>query len=75
MEVNCDNMEFCCIFHNASFIKLSAVNSDFDIVGFEIIDNSLRGWERVKRFYVNDYEEDTISFYCESFEISNIKEA
>ena len=51
------------------------VNSDFDIVGFEIIDNSLRGWERAKRFYVNDYEEETISFYCESFEISNIQEA
>ena len=38
------------------------------IQGFEIIDNKQSGWENDKKFFVNDYEDGFLSFYCKNVE-------
>ena len=56
-------------FENVSNLQLSDIYYPFQISGFEIVDNSSRGYQKDMRFFVNDFEEGQISFYCESFEI------
>ena len=41
------------------------------ICGFEILDYSSRGYKKDSRFFVNDYEEGKLSFFCENFEVFN----
>ncbi len=43
------------------------------ISGFDILDISDRGWEKV-HFSIGDYEDDRISFFCENIEIRAIEE-
>ena len=57
------------IFGNVSKINMSDVSYPFQICGFEIADNSSRGYQSDCRFFVNDYEDGILSFYCESFDI------
>lgn len=68
-----ENQNACFVmFENVSDLKLSAIFYPFQICGFEIVDCSARGYQKDVRFYVNDYEEGCISFYCEKFEIFDI---
>ncbi|MBQ3489460.1 MAG: hypothetical protein IJA86_02595 [Clostridia bacterium] len=57
------------IFENVSKLKLSEISYPFQICGFEILDYSSHGYQKDNRFFVNDYEDGTLSFYCENFEI------
>ena len=57
------------VFENVSKLKLSEISYPFQICGFEILDYSDRGYQKDTRFYVNDYEDGTLSFFCKSFEI------
>ena len=67
-EYNNENSYFI-IFQNVSKIKLSEISYPFQICGFEILDYSSRGYQNDSRFFVNDYEDGKLSFYCEDFEI------
>ncbi len=57
------------IFHNVSSLNIKNFSMPYQIGGFEILDNNDKGWEKSHRYSVNDYEDGTIKFYCESFEI------
>ena len=57
------------VFENVSCINLSDMSYPFEIVGFEILDYTSRGYSKDTRFFVNDYENGQLSFYCEDFEI------
>ena len=35
-----------------------------------IEDNSIKGWQKDVRYSVSDYEDSSISFYCENYDIS-----
>ncbi len=59
------------VFQNASVIKLSHISYPFQISCFEIVDNASRGYQNDSRFFVNDYDDGDLSFYCEDFEIFN----
>ena len=66
------------VLHNSDFYVLDCYGvtslciEDFSypiiISGLEIIDNSLKGWQKEKRYYFHDFEENAISFYCEKIE-------
>ena len=50
---------------------MSDISYPFQICGFEILDYSSRGYQKDSRFFVNDYEDGKLSFFCENFEIFN----
>ena len=62
------------LFRNVSKLKLSEISYPFTVCGFEILDYQARGYQKDSRFFVNDYEDGTLSFYCENFEIVNATE-
>ena len=64
-----DENVYMIVFENVSKIKLSDISYPFRICGFEIVDNGARGYQGDSRFFVNDYEDGRLSFFCESFEI------
>ena len=66
MTYTADGSEpFVAEFRNVSSLNLRETSFPFEFSGLEIIDNSQRGWERDKRYFVNDYEDGRLSFYCE----------
>lgn len=66
-----DQNTYYIVFENVSKLVLSEISYPFQICGFEILDCSSRGYQKDMSFYVNDYEDGKISFYCENFEIFN----
>lgn len=66
-----DQNSYLIIFENVSKLKLSEISYPFQICGFEILDYSMRGYQKDTRFFVNDYEDGSLSFFCERFEITN----
>ena len=64
-----DQNSYFIVFENISELKLSEISYPFQICGFEILDYSSRGYQKDSRFFVNDYEDGTLSFFCENFEI------
>lgn len=59
------------IFNNVSKLMVKDISYPFKVDGFEIIDNSSRGFQRDCRYLVQDYEDGLLSFVCENFEIFN----
>ena len=55
------------IFGNVSKINMSDVSYPFQICGFEIADNSSRGYQSDCRFFVNDYEDGVFSLLLRIF--------
>ena len=66
-----DQNAYFIVFENISKLKLSEISYPFQICGFEILDYNSRGYQKDSRFFVNDYEDGIISFFCENFEIFN----
>ena len=64
-----DQNTYFIVFENVSKLKLSDISYPFQICGFEILDYSSRGYGKDSRFFVNDYEDGRLSFFCENFEI------
>ena len=56
-------------FHNVSNLEIHDISKPFQIVGFDIVDNKERGWDNSSRFYIYDFEDNKISFYCEWYEL------
>ena len=66
-----DQNGYFIVFENVSKLKMSDISYPFQICGFEILDYSSRGYQKDSRFFVNDYEDGKLSFFCENFEIFN----
>ena len=64
-----DQNSYCVVFENVSQLKLSDISFPFQICGFEIQDLSSRGYQKENRYFVNDYEDGKMSFYCEDYGI------
>ena len=64
-----DERPYSIDFNNISNLSISSISYPFQICGFEILDYSSRGYDKDSRFFVNDYEDGKISFYCENFDI------
>ena len=66
-----ENKSLFIVFRNVSKLNLSDISYPFQICGFEIKDNNFYGYEKDFRYFINDYEDNAISFYCEIIEIIN----
>ncbi len=66
-----DQNAYLIVFENVSKLKMSDVSYPFQICGFEILDYSSRGYLNDSQFFVNDYEDGKLSFFCENFEVFN----
>ena len=64
-----DKNAYFIVFENVSKLNLLDISYPFQICGFEILDYSSRGYQKDSRFFVNDYEDGNLSFFCEKFEI------
>ncbi len=72
IEMTCiseDRNTYSIVFENVSKLNLAEVSYPFQICGFEIEDCSSRGYQSDSRFFVNDFEDGQLSFYCEKVEI------
>ena len=56
-------------FENVSSIKMSSFSYQMVIGSMEIVDHKDDGWSIEKRFEVKDYEEGSLSFFCENYTI------
>ena len=71
MTYTADGSEPCVVeFRNVSSLSIKDMSFPFEISALEILDYTDRGYQRDKRFFVNDYEEGKISFFCEEVEIN-----
>lgn len=75
LEMLCDDKIYLIRFENVSSINLNEFSYPFQIEGFQVLDNSDRGWEKSQRYKVWDFEDDVICFYCEKIDVLSIKEA
>ena len=66
-----ENKSLSIVFGNISKLNLSDISYPFQICGFEIKDYNSCGYENDSRYFVNDFEDNLISFYCEKIEIIN----
>lgn len=57
------------LFYNVSRLQITNFSKAMEIGGFEIIDNSPKGWSKDSRYEVCDFESGVISFFCESLEM------
>ncbi|MBO7740097.1 MAG: hypothetical protein J6S34_01080 [Clostridia bacterium] len=70
-----DPNNYFIVFENVSQLKLSDISFPFQICGFEIQDHSSRGYQKEARFFINDYEDGKISFWCEDYGITGKEQA
>ena len=64
-----ENDVWSIVFYNISHLKIREFSMPFQICGFEIVDNTDRGWENASRYTIRDFEDGEIEFFCESFDI------
>ena len=69
-----DQNAYFIVSENISKLKLCEISYPFQICGFEILDYSSRGYQKDSRFFVNDYEDGKLSFFCEKYEIFNVNQ-
>lgn len=61
-------------FVNVSSLELNGFGSGYNqISGFHIVDLKESGFEKEHRYLVEDYENNSLNFYCESIEIVKAK--
>ena len=66
MTYTADGSEPCVAeFRNVSSLNIKDTSFPFEFSALEIIDNRQRGWGQDKRYFVNDYEDGRLSFWCE----------
>ncbi len=69
LKVLLNNQTYSLLFSNISCLNLISFSYPFQIGGLLIENNHEKGWERSERYSIKDYENGTISFYCETIEI------
>lgn len=62
-------------FEDVSSLKMEITGDErLDIEGFIIRDKSKEGYEGRKKYFVEDYEDDVLEFYCKNFDIISFSE-
>lgn len=68
-------LKFVLKFNEVSSLSLSGFGGSFNqISGFKIDDLRDRNWDNEVRYYVHDYENGTMHFYCSSIEVLSVEE-
>lgn len=69
-----ERFEMTLKFINVSSLDLIGFGSAYNqLSGFHIRDLKESGFEKERRYLVEDYEDDMLNFYCESIEIVEVK--
>lgn len=63
------SQQYKLVFDNVSNLFINEFSPPVIVLGFEIIDNAYRGWEKHVRYTIRDYEEGLISFYCQDIKV------
>lgn len=61
-------------FLNVSDLNLIGIGNVICLGGFEIVDQKERGLDPAFRYFINDYEEGRMKFYCQSIEVVSVEE-
>ncbi len=72
-DVLCENETFSLLFSHVTTLSLKAGTYHFEMEGFSFYDKQKDGYEADVRYYIEDYEQDTVSFYCRDVEALTIK--
>ncbi|MFD1886775.1 hypothetical protein [Paenibacillus wenxiniae] len=67
IKVNGDRYKLLLKFNEVTSLNITNFGGAFNqMIGFKITDMKDRNWESSHRYYVHDYENDTMNFYCKS---------
>lgn len=69
LKVYCNSKKYSIICKNVRGLSLKDLVYPAHIEGFQIVDNLDKGWQSDVRFKVYDFEENIISFFCQSLNI------
>lgn len=58
-----------CIFYNVSLLRLNGLSNFLNLNDIEILDNHNNGYADGMRYYLSDFENDSISFYFEKIDV------
>lgn len=62
-------------FHAVSSLNLMSFGEHYNqLMGFSIIDLGDKGFEKDKRFLIEDYENDIVNFHCAALEVVSLEE-
>ena len=64
-----ENAVYWITFSNVSRFRIGEMSTPLEIHGFEIIDHSQNSWEKDSTYEVRDFEDDSVNFFCEHFEV------
>ena len=71
LELSCriflDNIVTRIVFNNVSRLRIENFSPPLEVQGFEIINHSQDGYTSDSRYEICDYENDSLSFFCENF--------
>ena len=70
LQYQSNNNYYVAKFHNSTKIEINIFSLPHSIDELMIEDNSIKGWQKDVRYSVSDYENLSISFYCENYDIS-----
>ena len=56
-------------FYNISRFRFGYLSIPLEVHGFEIIDHSQNGWEKDSTYEIRDFEDGSVNFFCEYFEV------
>lgn len=69
LKICCNNEIYSIFFYNVSCISIKDLSFPMQIGGFEVISNKELGYDKAVSYKVHDFEEDSISFFCEDFDL------
>lgn len=70
MRLTHNDLEYSITFINPSRISLNNISFPLNINGFEILSKKSMGWDNPSLYYVHDFEDNQLSFYCEQIEVA-----
>lgn len=68
LRIKVNNTHYCMHFDNVSRLCIENISAPMEIQSLAVVDNSASGWERVATYWIHDFEDDILSFFCESYD-------
>ena len=68
-KICCNNEKCSILFYNVSCIRIKDLSFPMQIGGFEVISNKELGYDKYSSYKVHDFEDDSISFFFEDFDL------
>ena len=66
----CNNKNITMTFYNVSRLRMNNISAPLQVQGFEIVEHSREGWDNDSKYEIRDFEDDSVNFFCEYFNIN-----